>query len=91
MRNELATYTALRSLLQSKLDRFATTIVEDEDLLRHFVREARPFNDRELMCVFVRLQDKLLFQETIELVNRLMDECSADPESYLPPDHHHSS
>lgn len=89
VRNELASYTALKSMLQQKLDRFPTTIEQDKDILRNMVREGRPTSDWEFMCTFVRLEDKQVFQGALELLDRYIQECSTQQTEYRPPDHEH--
>src|SRR3546814_681552 len=87
VRNELASYAALKSMLQQKLDRFPTTIDQDKETLRNMVREGRPTNDWEFMCTFVRLEDKQVFQGAIEMLSKCLQDCDAQQSGYLPPDH----
>ncbi|RLN54959.1 hypothetical protein BBJ29_008342 [Phytophthora kernoviae] len=81
VRNELAVYENLQNTCRRKLANYATTLEEDEAIL---VGTATETNPRLAFAVQVRLEDKQVFMNVVETLDKWKQALASNPEQYPP-------
>lgn len=84
VRNEKASYVALRSLLVNALK--VDKAEDDKDQLGKLLLSDTKKNDRQLMALLLRVEERDLVQECLVLVDTWLGQLNDLGEAYIPPD-----
>eukprot|EP01035_Chromulina_nebulosa_P018703 gene18703-24462_t len=85
VRNELATYTALKGLITSRM-KIENAESEKRALGDRLLNDVNP-NDREFIALVIKVEERELLQETLPLIDNWIDRLNRDGDSYNPPDY----
>jgi hypothetical protein len=84
VRNELASYAALRSLLIIKMK--PEQAEADRELLGEMLLNTEDMSDRKLTALIIRTEERELMQDALAMVDGFISQLQQDPDLYVPPD-----